>query len=302
MQHHISSAIALGLAVALSFAATETAQAQSTTGGTRVTSSQRIPIRKGAPTTAEASGAVEPTPNADSIAFADSVAAVERARQDSLLAAQRAMQDSLAAVERARQDSIAQVELAMRMRNDSIARADSIAAAEAAARAKLPRAMYFNIAGGASMPTGVLNDLFKTGFNATASLGWNPPSMPIGLRIDGGYDRLMGRDVTILGSTVALDDASIWSGLAELTLGIPLTIARLSPYIVGGGGVYHFTNYNTDASSSDDSMTKGGWNAGGGVTFSFGRTNLFLESRYMSISTPGDAATFVPIVLGLTFR
>jgi hypothetical protein len=306
MHHKMSSAFALGIGAALVFATAQPAEAQNTTrDSTRVTSSQRIPIRKGA-TTAEAGGAVESEAAAEQ-ARQDSIAAAERFRQDSLLAAQRAQQDSIAAVERARQDSIAAAERARqeeaermrqqaeRARMDSIARADSIAAAEAARR-RLPRSMYFNIAAGASVPTGTFNDAFKTGFNATASLGWNPPNLPFGLRIDGGYDRLRGRTVGV----ITYDDANIWSGLAEATLGIPLTVARLSPYVVGGGGVYHFSNYNVGGSGN--STTKGGWNAGGGVTFSFGRTNLFVESRYMRVSTPTDPTTFVPVVLGLTFR
>lgn len=303
-------AIALGAAASLSLGASPASAQQTSRDSSRVTSSIRIPVRKDV-TRAESAGDVA----RDSAARADSIAremmlAAERARQDSLAALERARQDSLAMIERARQDSIARAEAIARARADSIARADSLARV-LAMRRKLPSSMYFNIAGGASVPQGMLNDLFKTGWNGTASLGWHPVNLPFGVRIDGTYDRFGGRTVQTncdcANPTLTFEDASVWSGLAEATVKIPRLLG-VSPYLVGGGGIYHFSNFYTGfdlvngTAGSKSSTTKGGWNAGGGIAFNFGRSALFVESRYMRVATPNDESKFVPIILGLTFR
>ena len=263
---------------------------------TRVTSTRRIPVQKEGTTVVESPGAI----SQDSIARADSIAAAERARQDSIAMAERARQDSIAAAERARQEAAA----AERARQDSIAaaeraRQDSIAAAERAReeRFRLGRfgGWYFNLGGGASIPMGDFDDSYGTGLNITGSAGWHPTTSAFGIRFDAAYDRLNGEDPP--GTVPQLADASIFSGLAEVTLRIPRALG-LNPYFVGGGGVYRFSDYG----GTSESSTEWGWNAGGGLRFGWGFTSLFVEARYMSVGTPGDRAEWVPIILGITFR
>jgi hypothetical protein len=47
-------------------------------------------------------------------------------------------------------------------------------------------------------------------------------------------------------------------------------------------------------------MTKGQWNAGGGLGFGLGNMRLFVESRYMRVATPNNATTFVPVIVGIS--
>ncbi len=281
---------------------------RTTRSTTSVTSSQRIPVRKDAGTVeSEASGAIA-SPNADSLR-ADSIANAERMRQDSINAAaaavERARQDSIAAVaaaaERARQDSIAVAEARARAIQDSIARADSL---ERWRRAMVGRGLYFSIGAGPSMPTSDIDNFYERGWNVTGSVGWMPLTSPIGVRLDVAYDRFNARDA--LGANA--DDPTIWSGTGEVTVGLPF-FSAVSPYLVAGGGVAHFSSYGTGSTTTtgpyganaDDSMTKGVWNAGGGISFGIGMTRLFLESRYTNIGTPGTNTTYYPIVIGLTF-
>jgi opacity protein-like surface antigen len=301
MKKHLSATLVFGIAAAVSLSVAPSANAQSTstdsTARPRVTSSKRIPVRKdasGTTTTSESSGAIA-TPNADSVARADSIAqadAMERARQDSLANIERMRQDSIAAVERARQDSIA---LAERTRADSIARADSLMRWNEAHRRLAGTGLYFQLAGGTSIPQGTFNDVFQRGYNVTGSIGFHPVTSPLGVRFDVAYDKFNARD-NIVGIT---DDPTAWSGLGELTLRVPAMWA-VSPYLVGGGGVTRFSNFGTTA-SGEDSMTKGQWNAGAGIGFGLGNVKLFLESRYMRVMTPDEPTTFVPIVLGFSF-
>ena len=295
------------LPVAVAFALTaglaaEVAAQDTTRSRTPVTSTRRIPVQKEGTTVTESPGAI----SQDSIARADSIAAAERARQDSLAAIERARQDSIAAAaaaERARQEELARIE---RARLDSIARAeqarrDSIAAAERAREERFLAGRfggwYFNLGGGLSMPTGALDDLYGNGWNVTGSAGWHPTQSPFGVRFDATYDRLNGQSFPP-GSANELADASVLAGLAEVTLRIPKALG-LNPYLVGGGGVYRFNDYGVEDA---EASTEFGWNIGGGLRFGWGFTSLFVESRYMSVGTPGERATYVPIILGITFR
>ena len=317
MKSLVNKSALFGAAAALMVGLATTAAAQQTTttdttrrttrSSTSVTSSQRIPVRKDT-YSSEASGAIATT-NADSLR-ADSIANAERMRQDSInaanAAAERARQDSIAAVaaaaERARQDSIAAAEARARAIQDSIARADSLARWR---RMMVGRGVYFSIGAGASVPTSDIKTYYDPGFNVTGSLGWLPLESPIGVRFDVAYDRWNARSALGAGA----DDPSIWSGTGEVTLGLPF-FSVVSPYLVAGGGVAHFTGYGNGSTTTttgpygtttDNSFTKGVWNAGGGISFGIGMTRLFLESRYTSIGTPGTSSKYYPIVLGLTF-
>ena len=314
MRKQLSTSIVCGLAAVLTLGLASAASAQSTdstktTTRTRVTSSKRIPVRKdaSATTTTESGGAIAATPNADSVARADSIAkadAVMRAQQDSIAAANRMRQDSIAAADRARQDSIA---LAERTRADSIARADSLMRWNAN-RAKLADyGLYFQAAAGPTIPRGNFNEFFQRGYDITGSIGYHPMVSPIGVRFDVAYDRFNARS-----GTTGSSNPTIWSGLGELTVRIPKMWA-VSPYLIGGGGVSRFSNYGgttgfvnsisgaTGAALDNNStMTKGQWNAGGGIGFGLGNLKLFVESRYMHVATPGEPTTFVPVVFGIS--
>jgi hypothetical protein len=229
-------------------------------------------------------------PNADSLR-ADSIANAERMRQDSIANAERVRQDSIANAERIRQDSIATAE---RLRQEELARLerarqDSIAAAEAERLRQLAKGdVYFRLGAGVSMPQSDFADDFKNGFNVTGSAGWHKWNSPIGLRLDVGYDRFSLKG--------ASENASILSGVGDVTLKIPQVLA-VSPYLVAGGGIYRLSSSGTNSESN----TKGGWNAGGGITFGVGAAKLFIESRYTNVSTEGVATKFIPVILGFSF-
>lgn len=314
MRKQLSNFIVCGVAAVLTMGLAGSANAQSTDSSKarpKVTSTKRIPVRKDASgtTTTESGGAIAATPNADSLARADSMAqadAMMRARQDSIAAAERMRQDSIAAIERARQDSIA---LAERTRADSIARADSLMRWNAN-RAKLANAgLYFQVAAGPSIPRGNFNSFFQRGYDVTGSIGYHPMVSPIGVRFDVAYDRFNSRS-SVTGSS---QDPTIWSGLGEITVKIPKTWFA-SPYLIGGGGVSRFSNYGgtagflnsingtsgSTALNSSATMTKGQWNAGGGIGFGVGNLRLFVESRYMHIATPNQSTSFVPVIFGIS--
>lgn len=266
-------------------------------------STTRIRVSKEQTSTGEVTPTPAPMPtvNQDSINAANA----ERARQDSIAAADRARQDSIANAERMRQDSIAAAE---RARQDSIARADSIAAAERAFRLRQIGGFYWGLAAGVAEPTQNVDIAHNTGFNIDMPFGVDPIGSPLGLRFDVGYTSFANRSDFFGANTSGRPQ--VWSGSADLKLRLPVVqrfIHRANLYALGGATYYHYKNLTLvpqgggTAVPSDDWANKLGWNAGGGLSFGWGRTNLFVESRYMTFSHEGLKGGHVPIVLGFSW-
>jgi hypothetical protein len=167
------------------------------------------------------------------------------------------------------------------------------------------KGFYIGVGGGATVPTGNFDNGFKTGWNITVPIGWQSSESPWGVRVDASYDRATGRT---FGGT-SLNDASIWSGMLDLTLLLPFGNNGTGLYFMGGGGVHHFSygstfNSNTPVpytGTTSGSQTKLGVNGGVGLNFSLGATSMFVESRYINVFTPGKNTNYVPIVLGFKF-
>jgi hypothetical protein len=281
----------------------------------RTTSQQRVRVTK------ESAGEVTTKASRDSAARADSIARMETMRRDSVARA-----DSLARLETMRRDSITR---------DSTARADSIRRArpdttpsttttsdtirspglptmESESYGVSGRSFYIGLGGGPNIPTGVVNDVYKSGFGVTVPIGWQPMNSPFGLRLDLGYSRLNGRSAGENGLTSQPDDPNIWSATANATLDLLRfgESRRGALYLVGGGGVFRFTDfYNFDRSDNDpesafqgEPVTKGGLTGGAGLAFPIGGTSLFVESRYTTAYTEGENTKWVPVIVGLKWR
>jgi hypothetical protein len=317
MRVGFSSSCAIGLAIAVLLGAAPTARGQDSR---RPTSTRRIPITKDRP----ALPAPTPAPAATSRVNQDSIAAAERARQDSIAAAERNKQDDVARRDQMRRDSIT---VAERQRQDSIAaadeaRQDSIARAQNRARSKEELRMarrnnsgfYIGVAGGSTMPMDELKDnvtsSYDMGWNVTVPFGWDFRSFPLGLRFDLAMDNLMGKANLVDSFGNPMRNVAIYSGSGGLKLNVPIfrTASRL--YLIGGAGAHRITGYATSVDSAQtimDAKTNIGWYGGAGLNFRFGRTALFVESRYINIDTKQPVgfayqkANYIPIILGFQF-
>jgi hypothetical protein len=190
--------------------------------------------------------------------------------------------------------------------------ADTIGMYPSSARSgRLGRGFWIGVGGGASIPIGNLHDGgYDTGWNVTVPIGWQSASTPWGLRLDLSYNRLNGSTIASAPVNVTLSDANVWSGALDLTLQFPFGSSGSSFYLMGGGGIHHFTDVGSDngaavidgtplSSNGDNSLTKAGVNGGAGLNFGFGRAKLFLESRFVSVFTEGKNSNYVPIILGV---
>ena len=147
--------------------------------------------------------------------------------------------------------------------------------------------MSFGIAAGASIPTGDLGEGFATGFHGMATLGFTPPALPFGVRIDGMYNSM---DAS--GNVDATAKVLAFSGNAVLSMGGMIA----APYVIGGLGFY-----NTDLDIAGlESSTDFGINVGVGARFSLSGFGTFAEIRFHNIFAD-DSMTFIPLTFGIMF-
>jgi opacity protein-like surface antigen len=161
-------------------------------------------------------------------------------------------------------------------------------------RAALGQRTYaLGVGGGATIPVGKLRDVQTTGYNAMIVLAIGVAELPIGVRIDGIYNKLPNKS-----SDPTSSDVRITGGLFNLIFAFPGTTAK--PYFMAGGGLYNIKSDIPGAKAKNDF----GFNAGLGATFAVGPVAAFLESRYHTISrnaADGGVVQFVPITLGFLF-
>lgn len=175
----------------------------------------------------------------------------------------------------------------------------AVAAFGSTASAQSSKSVSLGISGGAAIPLGDFSDFYTTGYNGTVSLGLKSVGSPIGLRIDGMYNRLSVRDdatITIPGLGL-VESVSIASANANLVYMLPGT--GISPYLIGGGGIYS-TKVRGD-SFDLDAENNFGINGGIGAAFPLSGFKTFIEARLHHVFADGDATQFIPVTFGISF-
>lgn len=156
--------------------------------------------------------------------------------------------------------------------------------------AQSAKPISLGISAGAAIPVGDLSDDYNTGYNGTVSLQFQSSGSPIGIRIDGMYNKLANKDERPL-----LADIKILSANANIVYALPGVGIR--PYLIGGAGIY---SYKPDISGVD-AQSDLGVNGGIGASFPLSGFNTFVEARFHHIFTEGYATQFVPVTFGISF-
>lgn len=142
---------------------------------------------------------------------------------------------------------------------------------------------------GIALPMGDFGDVAELGFQVGGQLAM-PLRERLGLRFNLDYSRY------------GIDGADgywgLLGGVVNLTYDIETT-SGLMPYVFGGLGYYN-TKLDVDGLGSTDESDVA-FNIGAGYNFSAGGRDLFVELRYLSIQTSGDALNTLPIVIGIRF-
>jgi len=173
--------------------------------------------------------------------------------------------------------------------------------------------LYFGLGLGETNPHGSLATGQSAGLTAQAQLGWQHATAPFGLRVDANYAKFgEERQSASLGAN---PDVLNLSGDAKLGLNFLNAIfgyPRFGFYAVGGPTYTRYKELRVTTGPQETHTiipTDGAWhnkfgfNAGGGAAIGWGRTELFIESRYFAM-TPTNAngrASQIPIVIGFNW-
>ena len=150
--------------------------------------------------------------------------------------------------------------------------------------------VQIGVAGGASLPTSNLSDGANTGFNVTGTVGFNPAMIPLGIRVDGAYNRF-GLKGGVNGNI------AFTSVTGNLVYKFPSL--SVSPYAIGGAGWCHTTASVTGFGNGSDNNFC--WNAGGGISMPLSGFDTFIEARYNQVQGNGGSLKFIPIAFGVMF-
>jgi hypothetical protein len=196
--------------------------------------------------------------------------------------------------------------------------------------------MYLGLSAASTLPVGDLYKAYSEGWGANGYLGWDHKASPVGLRLSVGYNEFNGRmpGPTIRRGLGRMDvindfggsgvDGRAYNAALNGKFRVPFGRfkgATSSVYGLAGGSVHHIRDYNrsffltnnfygrgitnndagilTQSNSESENLTRFGWNAGAGASLGFGNTELFVESTYNRVFTPGRAINFLPLVVGL---
>jgi hypothetical protein len=168
----------------------------------------------------------------------------------------------------------------------------TVAALAGAQEAQAQRALGGIIGAGPTFPIG---DGKSTGFHVAGGVEFQPALLPVGFRAEGLFQQIPeGND----------HDEYVAGTLNVL---VPIPMAGLSPYLLGGVGLYRHEEHHGD--HTHGAHTDFGFNLGLGTRFALGRVGLFIEARYhvlMNGDDDGDGHghsgdTFIPLTIGIRF-
>ncbi len=156
--------------------------------------------------------------------------------------------------------------------------------------------LKFGAFGGAAIPLRPTNNGIDPGWTAGALLDYTRTDSPLGLRLEGSYQRLVPSGVATNGAL------KLWGGDLDLMLTPPRRRMIVKPYIVGGIGVYNVKN-DIAASTpvAHGSTTNLAANGGLGLRYDFFGFGAFLEARYIQIFTSGRSTQLLPVRFGIMF-
>lgn len=165
----------------------------------------------------------------------------------------------------------------------------ALATASSTSSAQSTKPVSLGISAGAAIPVSDLGNDYNTGYNITASLGFNSYGSPVGFRVDGMYNSMSAQN------GVNLPDVKISSANANLVYALPGTGIR--PYLIGGAGIYGLKRDLAGASTT----TKLGLNGGVGASFPLSGFNTFVEARLHHVYSDNVATQFIPVTFGISF-
>jgi hypothetical protein len=197
---------------------------------------------------------------------------------------------------------------------NTVTRVDTVTVIPPAPPIRLPNGFYFGLAGGVSAPNGALFTPNSAGPSAQAQLGWQGAKKVLGIRGDVNWTK-PGEDSRYSGLQA---DPDVLNFNADVKLQLPFlthtfgATHRFGIYGIGGYTHTMFKNLpmRVDAANGSFLISAGtgswthenGWNGGGGLSLSWGRSELFVESRVLAFD-PSNApqSRQIPFMFGMNW-
>jgi len=184
---------------------------------------------------------------------------------------------------------------------------------------------FFGFGGGALIPANHFNDFAKRGYDLQAQLGHYFSDSPFGVRIDGNYGWAANRETTC----PSCSSTKVMTGDADLLFRMPLDRkSHLNPilYALAGGNITKFSDFLAFRNEQGNIVTAGlgntqplpipktvlgyptgdkslfyGYNVGGGIEVDVAGAHMFVETKYMTVSTVNGNTHYFPLVIGFNF-
>lgn len=144
------------------------------------------------------------------------------------------------------------------------------------------------VGGGLSAPGGSLGDQADPGYHAQAGLQITIPTLPFGLRGDGGVHALPSASPDVAGTQITAGSLSLVYFLPGI---------GVEPYFLGGYG-----SYRTKAGpvGAEQTVTENGYHGGFGVALGGTGFSGFAEVRYVRIDG-AQSTRMIPFTVGFRF-
>jgi hypothetical protein len=176
------------------------------------------------------------------------------------------------------------------------------------------RAVRLAIGGGVSVPTGDYKKVFDNGVNARGSLLFNLGGLPFGLRADLDFNRFTATNTQLVTPQIGIPqqttldlEQQMIGGLGNISIPI-LPVGPIAVYATGGVGAFNLKSTVTGTSTEQPStsVTKFGFDAGGGISLKLGRIDGFIEGRIQNVYTEKGAIDLksvkvIPVTFGIIF-
>jgi len=169
----------------------------------------------------------------------------------------------------------------------------ALAAAPTLVLAQTKSSVQFGVSGGLSVPTGNLSDGVDAGYQVAGHMWvWSSPT--IGFRGDVSYDNWK----TKTGNVNLRSLAAVANIVAH-----PASMAKsaVAPYFVGGVGAFNTKAYTSSTSSSSNTKTNLGVQAGAGLEFRLSGFSTFAEAKFVNVFSSGNNTNWIPITFGVRF-
>jgi hypothetical protein len=158
----------------------------------------------------------------------------------------------------------------------------------------------FAAGAGLCLPQGTVGRSYSAGWSWTGAVGLSLPTLPLDIRLDGGWDRV-GTPGSWIGTPRTSGYFRAYGGTIQIVLR-PVQKSHIVPYIFAGPGLVRIEQSFSDRyfeTETHDTGTRGVLAVGMGLKMLWSGFGWFMEGRYIKIHSSGS---LLRISLGFAYN